>query len=222
VSQDPDIDARLDEEDAAAEPEPARATARPAQRPAQAAPARPGFTAAFRAAYHRADVRDDLRHLRQIFLSRGFLAAVALVLVGGAAWYAYPVFTGSAFLWQLLVLPGSAFGPQLVAGFFAPRGSYLMGFVLGALQPLVYVLVNFSPRVQGAYQTIASGLIPETPPDQLFIALMSSILSGTLFAAAAAWYRRFLALSSPRRPQPARQASGRSAAKPNPSRRPGR
>ena len=191
-----------------------------AQQKRAAAPARPGFGAAFRLAYHPANLRDDLQHLPEILRSRAFLAAVLLVIAGGLAWYAFPVYTGSAIFWELLVVPGSALAPQLVAGFFAPRASYIMGFILGLLQPLVYVLVNTSARVQAAYDVVQPGGVPAAPADQLLTAMISSAVTGTLFAAAAAWYRRFLNLSSPRRQAAAQQRARRAPAKGGASRKP--
>lgn len=190
----------------------------PAKRTDQ--PTRPGFGSAFRQAYHPANVREDLRHLPEIFTSRAFLAAAAMVIAGGLAWYIQPVYTGTAIAWELLVVPGSALAPQLVAGFFAKRASYLMGFVLGILQPLTYVVVNSSARVQEAYAAVQPGGVPAAPADQLLTALLSSAVTGTLFAAAAAWYRRFLNLSSPRRAAGGRPGARRAPAKGNTSRRP--
>jgi hypothetical protein len=193
-----------------------------AKRAAAQPAGRPGFGAAFRGAYRRLDLRDDLQHLPQIFLSRGFLLGVALVIVGGAAWYLFPVRTGSALMWELLVIPGSALAPQLVAGFLAPRGSYLMGLALGIVQPIVYVIVNTSPPVQAAYAALGPGAAPATPADQLLTAMISSAVTGTLFASMAAWYRRFLSLSSPRRApagRPGARNQGRQAARSSSPRR---
>lgn len=179
----------------------------PERRAANAAPARAtdtrppsgrvGFTAAFRLAYHPPHIRDDLRTLPSTLRSRGFLAAVLMVIGGGVVWYAFPVYSGSITAWELLVLPGSALAPQLVAGFFAPRASYLLGFAVGLVQPVVYLAVNSSARVQEAY--VARGVsIPGITVDQVALAFVNSLIMGALFAAMAAWYRRFLALSSQR------------------------
>ena len=196
---------------------------------AKAAPARPaadrqpsgrlGFGASFRLAYHPPNIREDIRTLPTTLRSRGFLAAVLMVIVGGVVWYLYPVYSGSITAWELLVLPGSALAPQLVAGFFAPRASYLLGLVVGLVQPVVYLLVNSSPRVQEAY--LARGVdIPGITVDQVALAFFNSVLMGGLFAAMAAWYRRFLALSSQRSSAAARAAaasrtSGRTPQKPS-------
>jgi hypothetical protein len=190
-----------------------------AARPAGRAPAAPqrspsgrvGFMDAFRQAYHPVHIREDLQALPQIFASRAFIAAAGLLLVGGVAWLLFPVRSGSAVAWELLVVPGSALAPQLVGGFFAPRASYLIGFVLGVLQTVVFVLVSLSPPVVAAYEAIQPGGAPVIGADQILSALVSSALTGALFAAAAAWYRRFLSLSSPRRPPAGRTAPRRTA-----------
>ena len=207
------------------DPEPERPTTKAA--PARPADNRPpsgrlGFGASFRLAYHPPNILEDIRTLPTTLRSRGFIAAVLMVIVGGVVWYAYPVYSGSITAWELLVLPGSALAPQLVAGFFAPRASYLLGVVVGLVQPVVYLLVNSSPRVQEAY--LARGVdIPGLTVDQVALAFFNSVLMGGLFAAMAAWYRRFLALSSQRSSAAARAAaasrtSGRAPSKP-PSRR---
>ena len=209
----------LDSDDDAAPERPA-AKATPA-RPADNRPpsGRLGFGASFRLAYHPPNIREDIRTLPTTLRSRGFLAAVLMVIVGGIVWYAYPVYSGSITAWELLVLPGSALAPQLVAGFFAPRASYLLGLVVGMIQPVVYLLVNSSPRVQEAY--LARGVnIPGIAVDQIALAFFNSVLMGALFAAMAAWYRRFLALSSQRSSAAARAAaasrsSGKTPAKPS-------
>ena len=171
---------------------------------------RVGFGAAFRLAYHPPHIVEDIRTLPSTLMSRGFLAAVLMVIGGGVLWFVYPVYSGSITAWELLVLPGSALAPQLVAGFFAPRASYLLGFFVGLVQPVVYLLVNSSARVQEAY--IARGVsIPGITVEEVGLAFLNSIVMGALFAAMAAWYRRFLALSSQR------GAAGRSSASKTPS-----
>ena len=195
----------VEEQRKPAKPAPAKA---PVDRPSTG---RVGFLESFRRAYHPPNVREDLRTLPKTIRNRGFIAAVALVFIGGAIWYMYPVYTGSLQAWQLLVFPGSAFAPQLVAGFFAPRASYLLGFIVGILQPVVYIVVNSSARVQEAY--IARGVdIPGITIDQIGLAFINSIAMGALFAAMAAWYRRFLAMSS-QRTNAARAAAAKSSSR---------
>ena len=174
-------------------------------RPAQQGPARPGITSAFRAAYHPANIREDLSMLPKLLRHWSFFVPVAMIIVGAVVAYTFWNFSGGRLAYQILVLPGTGFGlPQLVAGFFAPRASYLLGFLVSIVQGIVGSIF----LVQ-----IASVIGPPFPSDELPALLMQSFvygpLTGTLFAAAAAWYRRFLALSSPRRAA----AGGRQPAK---------
>lgn len=189
---------------------PAAAAARPASaKPAApAGPQRPGFMAAFRGAYHPARPREDLRALPSLLTHWSFLAGAGLVLFGAIIAYAVPGYTGSAFAWELLVLPGSALAPQLVAGFFAKRASYMLGFLIGLFQGIVFTvfLTQFASRLGAELPAGSLGNL-------LTLSFVTGPVSGALFAAAAAWYRRFLALSSPRRAQ-----QGRAGAKPAPKR----
>ncbi len=189
-----------------------KASAKPASAPGPA-PARPGFATAFRSAYHPPHIREDLRHLPMLLRSRAFLAAVAMILVGAVAVYLFPNYTGTAFAFELLIWPGSALAPQLVAGFFAPRASYILGFLVGIIQGIVFIifLTQFSGR-------LGTTLPPEEVTNLFTVSFLTGPVTGGLFAAAAAWYRRFLALSSPRRPPAGRPQA--SKAKGNPSRRP--
>ncbi len=171
-----------------------KAAAQPARRETPAPTGRVGFTDAFRLAYKAPHVREDLVALPKLLVTRGFLAAVGLVLAGFVVVLLLPNYTGSRFAWELLVFPGSALAPQLVAGFFAPRASYLLGLLIGILQGVIFTV---------AVTVFGDRLGTELPSDQigslLSVSFVSGPISGALFAAAAAWYRRFLSFSSPRR-----------------------
>ena len=77
----------------------------------------------------------------------------------------------------------------------------------------VFVLVSISPTVVAAYDALQPGGAPQIRPDQVLSALASSSVTGALFASAAAWYRRFLALSSPRRAPAGRSPQRKSASR---------
>ena len=206
-----DLDAGLEGEtpDAPEEkPEPSRTSRTSRQQPQQTA-GRPGFMASFRAAYHPAKIREDLAALPKLLRHWSFFAPVALIIVGALVAYTFWNFTGGQLAWQVLVFPGSGFGlPQLVAGFFAPRASYLLGFLVSLVQGIVATLfiLQLSSRLGLPFP-------PEQIPGLLVQAFLAGPVSGTLFAAAAAWYRRFLALSSPRRSAAGGRQPGRSQAK---------
>ena len=179
-----------------------RAAAKPARADERPPTGRVGFMDAFRLAYRRPNIREDLRALPTLVRTRGFLAAIGLVFVGAATVLAFPNYTGSRFAWELLVFPGSALAPQLVTGFFATRASYLLGLIVGVVQGIVFYIF---------LTQLGSRLGTTLPPDQigslLQVSFISGPVSGALFAAAAAWYRRFLAFSGPRR-QPAARSGG--------------
>jgi hypothetical protein len=191
----------------------ARAKGDPAKaragRPAPQPNARPGIASAFRAAYHPANFREDFAALPRLLRHWSFLAPVAMILVGTVVASIFWNYTGGQLAWQILVSPGSGFGlPQLVAGFFAPRASYMLGFIVSVIQGVAAVIFIL---------TLSNNLGQPFPSDQipglLVQAFLAGPVSGTLFAAAAAWYRRFLALSGPGRAgggrQPARNAQKR-------------
>lgn len=213
----------LEDEEVAEEPARGARGARPARASATARATPPpsgrvGFTGAFRAAYHPAHLREDLQALPTLLRSRALLLALGSLVAGVAiAWY-FRNYTGGLFALQLVVAPGSALLPQLIAGFFAPRASYLLGLIVGLAQGILFMLlINLS--LSGNGPLILGDAFTQASYDR---ALQTSFLEGPvtsmLFAAAAAWYRRFLALSSPRRP--AAQQSGRGSSKRAPSRRP--
>ena len=118
------------------------------------------------------------------------------MIVGGAVVASvFWNYTGGQLAWQIMVSPGSGFGlPQLVAGFFAPRASYLLGFFVSLIQGIVATIfvLTLSSRLGQPFPS-------EQVPGLLLQAFVAGPVSGTLFAAAAAWYRRFLALSGPKR-----------------------
>ncbi len=167
------------------EPKPAR----PARPTAQTE--RPSITAAFRNAYRRANFREDIAALPSLLPTRAFVAAIALVIVGTIAIAAAPknVIAGLAF--QALVIP-PAMAPIFIVGFFARRASYLLGLIISLVDVLAYVFVVYA--VAPALSTE-----PMTASQQqqlVYSAISVGPVSGVFFAAAAAWYRRFLSLSN--------------------------
>jgi hypothetical protein len=190
-----DGDAEMNATDVSSKVSPAKPAPRPNDRPNSAAAGRPGFMTAIRGAYHPAHIREDLAALPKLLTHWSFLVSVLMVIGAAAGKLILPNYTGTEFAWQLLALPGSALAPQLVAGFFAPRGSYLLGFIIGLEQGVVFTVIASTVAAQGG---------TSIPSDQvgnlLILSFVTGPISGTLFAAAAAWYRRFLALSSPKRP----------------------
>lgn len=198
---------RADVADGGAEPavDGAATTSRTSS-PAYSSPAgRVGIGTAFRLAFHPANFREDLAALPWLLRTRAFLiplavtvAAAALVTITGGT----DVITAFLFAYFVQTPP---IGGALIAGFLAPRASWLLGFIISFIAAIGYTVFILSVTTGTPDQEIARQAIPAS-----FV--MSPIL-GALFAAGAAWYRRFLQLSNPnrgRRAEAKRGTDGRS------------
>jgi len=184
-----------------------------ARGPTRQGASRPGVFSAvfgsFGAAYRRPDVREDVRLLPRLLVSRGFLAAIAMVVIGGVAFAIWPLYSGSTLIFQFFTVP-PALAPIFIAGYFAPRASYLLGLLVGLFDAAVYfLLVTQLPAFGAAAEPSQLGL-------DVVTYIVWSAITGVVFAAGAAWYRRFLQSTSPRRQAQARgQAKGPSRAQPS-------
>jgi hypothetical protein len=162
------------------------------------APAGSGMAWAFRAAFRPVHVRQDFESVPWIAVHTKALWVPVLITIASTVLVAV---TGgkdalSAFLYQYFILT-PAIGGVFIAGFLAPRASWLLGVIVGLVAAACYSFLGLSGVVPiGA--TVNS-------VDVVVTSFVLSPLVGAFFAAAAAWYRRFLALSNPnRRRQPAK------------------
>lgn len=174
-------------------------------RPAPAPVERPSITAAFRNAYHRANIREDIAALPWLLRSRAFLGSVGLVALGTVAIAAFPQEFFSGLLFQALVYP-PAMAPVFVVGFFAKRASYLLGLIVSIVDVAAFAVVVYVVVPAGATTT---PIDPASQQQALYSAISVGPLSGIFFAAAAAWYRRFLQLSNARTQQGRRKPASR-------------
>jgi hypothetical protein len=205
-SGDPDSSAVLEP---AGAPAP-RSAASPAQRSASVPAQRPSIMAAFRNAYRPAQIREDIAALPWLIRSRAFLISLALVVGGVAAVAVAPSNAITNLFFQAMVVP-PAMAPIFIVGFFATRASYLLGFIVAIVDVIAYSVFIY---------TVAPGLTTEpidpAQQQQLVLSALSvGPLSGIFFAAAAAWYRRFLTLSNA---SAAQRARARQQQKPRPTR----
>jgi hypothetical protein len=159
------------------------------------APSRPGVLTAFRSAYHPARIREDLRDLPNLLRTTAFLGGAGLMLAGAAIFIAFPAYSVPQILFQYLVYP-PAFAPIFFVGFFAKRASYLIGFIFGLLDAIVFIALLATGALDGLF---GKPFDPALLPSAAISALFAGAGTGTVFAAAFAWYRRFLSLSSPKR-----------------------
>ena len=82
-----------------------------------------------------------------------------------------------------------------MSGFLAPRASWLLGVIVGLVSAACYaflILTIFSA-------VAAAAPTPGLAQDVILSGFVLSPVLGALFASAAAWYRRFLAMSNPNR-----------------------
>ena len=185
---------------------------------------RPSIMAAFRGAGRPLDLRGDLMALPQVLTSWGLLAAIGGT-IAAAVWFAEAYGPGMAalpagtatsdqiqavvgantipyFVLTMAVQPPPIIGAFLI-GFAAKRASYLGGLMYGIVVTVVAMLL---------VQTDAGRILTLDGPTGPVILGHASIspVGAAVFAAAAAWYRRFLDLSNPnrgRRP-PAKSGQG--------------
>jgi hypothetical protein len=154
------------------------------------------FTVAIRAAIHPVHVRQDIASLPWIAVHSKALWVPLLVTV--VAFGAVAVTHGGdlSLLLFAYFIQTPAIGGVFIAGFLAPRASWLLGAIVGAFAALCYTII-----VVGMPTAIYAG-VPPTQDQAIQVALSAFLLSppfGALLASGAAWYRRFLRLSAPAR-----------------------
>ena len=116
-------------------------------RPA-AEPQRSGMRYAFRAAFREPNIREDIEHLPELLRSRAIFLPV-LISVGTAVAIAATSGTDviSRLLAQYFLVP-PPIGSIFIAGFFAPRASYLAGLIVGLVAAIALtVLIAVTPTV---------------------------------------------------------------------------
>jgi hypothetical protein len=176
-------------------------TTRPAAATAAKGPVVPnqrmGIAQAFRLSFRPLDLRGDLRALPWIALhTKALWVPLALVLGSTAL---FMVTRGEDVLSRVFLFPyfiqTPAIGGVFIAGFLAPRASWLLGIIVGVVAAACYSLLVLTVLADVATAAPAPGLTQEVISSSF---VLSPVL-GALFASAAAWYRRFLAYSNPNR-----------------------
>jgi hypothetical protein len=195
---------------------------------------RQGFMTLMKAAYRPPRVIDDLKSLPLVVTNIGFIGA-SLGSIAIAVWFclsyntpisAVPIgdtaglqavsasYQIPAMLMGMVISPPPAVGAFLI-GFMAKRASWLGGLLYGILCTIIVILVLQQPA--GRLFT-ADG-----SPDAIIASTAAwAPIGAALFAAAAAWYKRFLNLSNPNRARAEQEKkkttgkpSGRGDVKPN-------
>jgi hypothetical protein len=151
-----------------------------------------GMGAAFRQSIHPVNLREDLRSLPWLAIHTKALWLPSLITIVSAI--AFAITQGEDFITRFgfaYFVQTPAIGSVFLAGFLAPRASWLLGAIVGLIAAIAYSAVIASVAL-GTEQT---GLARDAMLSSIFL----SPVMGALFAAAAAWYRRFLQLSNPNR-----------------------
>ncbi len=208
---DAELDAAEAEDDANAARPIARGDRAPRAAADSAPPQRIGIGNAFRLAFRPLDLRGDLAAFPRIALrSRAlwvplgltFASAALVAIVGVSRSDLLSVLTN--FVFQYFVFT-PAIGGVFIAGFLAPRASWLFGIVVGlaAAACFAILIVAFPTQIYAVPPNEAEASAAASG------AFFLSPVMGALFASMAAWYRRFLALSSPNRNRRAAANTGR-------------
>jgi len=160
-----------------------------------------GIRNAFRQAFRPLTLREDLALLPRLLLHRSFWLPSLIAAVTAGVVIA---FQGRELISQFAAtyfLAPPPIGAIFLAGFMAPRASYLIGALVGLVTTglLAIAAVTLTPVVEG----------PTSPTQAVLLSLAISPLGGVFFGAAAAWYRRFLYLASPARRVAPRPSAGR-------------
>jgi hypothetical protein len=220
------------EPDAEVAPAPARrrgtapaATQEPGQKqgPRSAPAPRPGITASLRAAWRPVNLREDVAGIPLLVMQPGVfgtMIAAAIVSVLFAVAYSPAISNIAAgdspsltkvvvdnqlpyLLLNLMVMPPPAAGAFLV-GYFAKRSAWLGGLLFGLVAALCFTVLVLTP----------AGRLLTGDNDKTVYVVQAWLLGPTgavLFAAASAWYRRFLRMATPTRPQQQRGGTSRTA-----------
>lgn len=196
---------RIDDE--ATAPAPAKSSSAPTATKAPSAPnQRLSIGQAFRASFRPLDLRGDLRALPQIALhTKALWIPVALVL---GSTVLFVVTRGTDMLTRVFLFPyfiqTPAIGGVFIAGFLAPRASWLLGVIVGLVAAACYSFLVLTVLSDLAAAAGTPGLTQEV----IASAFVLSPVMGALFASAAAWYRRFLAYSNPNRSRQPQKGGG--------------
>lgn len=190
---------------------PATASARPARGASSAAAPRPSLGHAFRASFRPLDLRGDLRALPDLVLrTKAVWLPAALTFAAAALFVAFPANAITALLFNYFVyIPPVA--SIFLAGFLAPRASWLTGGIAGLIGAVAFsIAIQRSLGTPGATGEAITREVIDAFVVQSFVI---SPLSGIFFGGAAGWYRRFLNLANPNRG--ARPTSGKPPARKN-------
>lgn len=144
------------------------------------------------------NIREDLRALPSIIRSRPILfLPLVLLLVGLGIFLVLPGLAPdiagiAGYYIQFFFAPPALF-TFFIAGFFAPRASYLIGFIYGLIAAVVWSIAILVVGRSAVIDPAApQSTTPLDTPMVILNMLVIGVLYGTLAGALAGWYREFL------------------------------
>lgn len=183
---------------------------------------RVGFFGAFKAAYRPVHYREDLRFFVPLITRTNAIWPVFVMCMLGLGLVLVRR-NPNDFLFQMvisMIITPLPMMPAMIAGFLAPRATWLAGLIAAFISSMtsvawwvsgampVQAVVNGTVQVTGYRAMPLAELWPNTL-QLLWIALPA----GALLAALAGWYKRFLALTGPASQLARQQAAKNRAAK---------
>ena len=172
-----------------------------------------GIFAAAKAAYRTPHYIDDIRNVRSLVFDSKAVWPVLVVCVAAGAFGVFRISSGASYddpaltaLFQFLFFPVPLVPPML-AGFLAPRSTWLAGLIAGFISTMTMVgfFAMTTTRIPGYGGTISGGLLAITVQ-----MLSTSLAFGLMMGALSGWYKRFLRLTSaPRDRAPAKSGGQR-------------
>jgi hypothetical protein len=189
-------------------PDVARAVRQPRTAKPEDSQKRVGIFGALRAAYRPVHMREDLAALPLLLRHRAVFLPV-LAVVASAVLTVLSRGSNLELLARDILFANfvatPAIGGVFLAGFLAPRASWLIGALISIVGAGVYIVMG----VAGLLPVLFAERFNAFPIEASISTLSIAPVWGAFFAAAAAWYRRFLQMSAPARPRPQAAAAPR-------------
>ena len=182
-----------------------RGRASQALKPAAPQPAqKPGLLGAAKAAYREAHYREDLRYFVPLVTrTHAVWPTLLLTIVAVPLALALKNTTDSPVLGAVAFwLSPTPLLPSMIAGFLAPRATWLAGaingFIVGA--GLIVFLIVTNGQIPGVEKSAPQGLLSAS----VYI-MATAVPFGAVLAAGTGWYKRFLAAMPGSRPRQTQQ-----------------
>jgi len=222
------LQAKAEAEGAAVEEDfaPAGQKSAKASRPATAAVVRPGqkvgFLSAFKLATRPVHYIDDLRYAPTLITRTNAIWPSALISIGALAFGLTRTDYKDGSIQFLLnfALPMVPLIQPMLAGFLAPRATWLAGLISGLISGVCFEILfmwytsGHLTNLPADVKLPASDYVPFTV--QVFL---TALTFGSLMGAGSGWYKRFLSLAAPASPR-TQQRPGSQKPAARPSRRP--